>query len=100
MYIFAGHVVPEALLGGPIALVKDGDKITIDAATREITWHVEEDEQARRRAEWEASGKREYREKRGILYKYARDVAVCQSFHIFRSSTYVYCSARERRCLH
>lgn len=68
--------MPEALLGGPIALVKDGDKITIDSATREIIWHVDEEEQARRRVEWEASGKHEYREKRGILYKYARDVAV------------------------
>ncbi|KAH8107236.1 dihydroxy-acid and 6-phosphogluconate dehydratase [Cristinia sonorae] len=70
-----GHVVPEALLGGPIALVQDGDKITIDAATREITWHVDEAEQARRLEEWKAAGKHEYREKRGILYKYARDVA-------------------------
>lgn len=70
-----GHVVPEAINGGPIALVKDGDKIVIDAAEREINWLVDEDEQARRRTEWEASGKNEIREKRGVLYKYARDVA-------------------------
>ncbi|THH19601.1 hypothetical protein EUX98_g8740 [Antrodiella citrinella] len=70
-----GHVVPEAINGGPIALVKDGDKITIDSENRNITWHVDEDEQARRKAEWETSGKNELREKRGILYKYARDVA-------------------------
>lgn len=74
--LLPGHVVPEALLGGPIALVKDGDKITIDSATREIIWHVDEEEQARRKVEWDVSGKHEYREKRGILYKYARDVAV------------------------
>lgn len=71
-----GHVVPEALVGGPIGLVKDGDKITIDANERTITWHVDEEEQARRKAEWDAVGPREFREKRGILYKYARDVAV------------------------
>ena len=71
-----GHVVPEALVGGPIGLVKDGDKITIDGIERTITWHVDEEEQARRKAEWDAVGPREFREKRGILYKYARDVAV------------------------
>ncbi|CCM01917.1 uncharacterized protein FIBRA_03989 [Fibroporia radiculosa] len=70
-----GHVVPEAQLGGPIGLVQDGDKITIDAATRTITWDVDEQEQTRRRASWEANGPREFREKRGVLYRYARDVA-------------------------
>lgn len=71
-----GHVVPEAINGGPIALVNDGDKIIIDSNNREINWLVDEEEQARRRKEWEASGKNQIREKRGILYKYARDVAV------------------------
>lgn len=71
-----GHVVPEAINGGPIALVEDGDEIVIDAASREINWLVGDEEQARRRTAWEASGKNELREKRGILYKYARDVAV------------------------
>ncbi|CAL1707183.1 unnamed protein product [Somion occarium] len=70
-----GHVVPEAINGGPIALVKDGDKIIIDSETRTINWLVDDDEQARRKAEWEAAGPHEFREKRGILYKYARDVA-------------------------
>lgn len=73
---FTGHVVPEALLGGPIALVKDGDTIVIDTVSRTINWLVDEEEQARRRKEWEAAGPYEFREKRGILYKYARDVAV------------------------
>ncbi|KAI0661299.1 dihydroxy-acid dehydratase [Cubamyces menziesii] len=67
-----GHVVPEAFVGGPIALVEDGDKIIIDAEKRTIDWLVDEDEQARRRAKWV---QREYREKRGVLYRYARDVA-------------------------
>jgi len=70
-----GHVVPEATLGGPIALVKDGDRIIIDAASRTINWEVEENEQAARRREWENSGKSALKVKRGILYRYARDVA-------------------------
>lgn len=68
--------MPEAINGGPIALVKDGDRIVIDAATREINWFIEDDERARRQTEWEASGLDQIRERRGILYKYARDVAV------------------------
>ena len=72
-----GHVVPEAQVGGPIALVRDGDRIIIDAADRTINWLVDDAEIARRRKEWEAAGPlpRPFREKRGILYKYARDVA-------------------------
>ena len=63
-------------MGGPIALVKDGDRVIIDAASRTINWSVEEDEKAARRKEWEASGKSALKERRGILYRYARDVAV------------------------
>jgi len=70
-----GHVVPEALVGGPIGLVQDGDKIVIDSASRTVNWLVDETEQARRKAEWNALGPREFREKRGVLYRYARDVA-------------------------
>ena len=68
-----GHVVPEAFVGGPIALVEDGDKIVIDTEKRSIDWLVDEEEQARRRAKWQ---QREYPEKRGVLFRYARDVAV------------------------
>ncbi|EAU91170.2 dihydroxy-acid dehydratase [Coprinopsis cinerea okayama7 len=70
-----GHVVPEARVGGPIALVKDGDKIVIDAETRTINWLVDEEEQAKRRKEWEASDNGKLNVKRGVLYRYARDVA-------------------------
>lgn len=70
-----GHVVPEARIGGPIALVKDGDKIIIDAESRTINWLVDEDEQHRRKQEWESSNKRDLNVKRGILLRYARDVA-------------------------
>ena len=74
-----GHVVPEARVGGPIALVQDGDKITIDAETREINWHVSEEEQERRKKEWDASDKGKLNVKRGVLLRYARDVAVSRS---------------------
>nr|GAT44629.1 dihydroxy-acid dehydratase [Mycena chlorophos] len=70
-----GHVVPEARLGGPIALVQDGDKIIIDAESRTINWLVDEAEQKRRKSEWEASEKGKLNVKRGILLRYARDVA-------------------------
>ncbi|KAI0266832.1 dihydroxy-acid/6-phosphogluconate dehydratase [Gloeopeniophorella convolvens] len=70
-----GHVVPEARLGGPIALVRDGDRIVIDSERRTIDWDVGADEEARRRAEWEASDRGTLTVRRGILLRYARDVA-------------------------
>jgi dihydroxy-acid dehydratase len=70
-----GHVVPEASLGGPIALVRGGDKITIDSESRTINWDVSDEEVASRRKAWEASGKGELKVKRGVLFRYARDVA-------------------------
>jgi dihydroxy-acid dehydratase len=71
-----GHVVPEARLGGPIALVEDGDRIVIDSENRAINWIVDEAETSRRKAAWDASHKSELNVKSGILFKYARDVAV------------------------
>lgn len=70
-----GHVVPEARVGGPIALVKDGDRIIIDSTTRRIDWLVDEEEQKRRKDEWLASEKSKLNVKRGVLLRYARDVA-------------------------
>ncbi|PHH69547.1 hypothetical protein CDD80_6653 [Ophiocordyceps camponoti-rufipedis] len=66
-----GHVVPEAAVGGPIALVRDGDRITIDAVGDRIDVEVGEEEMERRRAEWVAP---EPRVRRGVLAKYARMV--------------------------
>ena len=71
-----GHVTPEAQLGGPIALVKDGDRIVIDGTTRQIDWQVDDETKVARRKEWEAQGKRDLKVNRGVLYRYARDVAV------------------------
>ncbi len=46
------HVAPESAIGGPLALVRDGDLIEVDVPDRRIHWHVADDEIARRRAEW------------------------------------------------
>jgi dihydroxy-acid dehydratase len=62
------HVAPEAAHGGPIALVRDGDPVTLDVARRELNLQVDADELARRRQEWKAPE----RPLRGVLAKYAR----------------------------
>jgi dihydroxy-acid dehydratase len=64
-----GHLSPEAALGGPIALVKTGDRISIDAKRREITLHVSAAELRRRRKAWTAP--RPYTH-RGALAKYSK----------------------------
>ncbi len=64
-----GHVGPEAAVGGPIALVRDGDMITLDATTGEISVDVSEDEFARRKAEWKP---RETEYGSGAIWKYAQ----------------------------
>ena len=50
-----GHIAPEAAVGGPIALVRDGDAITIDAQTREMRLNVEPQTLAQRRSEWQCA---------------------------------------------
>ena len=67
-----GHITPEAATGGPLALVKNGDRITIDAKKREIVLHVAKAELAKRKRTWKAP-KQAY--KRGVLAKYARQVS-------------------------
>ena len=66
-----GHVVPEAQEGGPIALVENGDVVTIDADTNCIDVDVDDAEMARRRAAWTAPP---YKSERGTLYKYIKNV--------------------------
>ena len=48
------HVSPEAAVGGPLALVRDGDEIALDLDARSLTLCVDDDELARRRADWRA----------------------------------------------
>ena len=67
-----GHITPEAFDGGPIALVEDGDAITIDAETREISLAVSDAVLAERRARW-TQPKPLYT--RGVLAKYAKLVS-------------------------
>ncbi len=67
-----GHITPEAQEGGVIALVKNGDTITINAETNTIHVEVSEEELAKRKQEWIAPP---LKVKRGVLYKYARTVA-------------------------
>ena len=66
-----GHITPEAFDGGPIAFVKDGDPITLDAATREITLNIADAEMAERRANWVQPAPKFTR---GVLGKYIRSV--------------------------
>jgi dihydroxy-acid dehydratase len=66
-----GHITPEAQGGGPIALVKDGDSITIDAEANRIDVHLSADELSRRKAAYKAPP---YKSRRGTLYKYIKNV--------------------------
>lgn len=67
-----GHVAPEAFVGGTIALVQEGDSITIDAPQRLLQLNVAEEEISRRRAAWQPP---EPRYTRGVLAKYAKLVS-------------------------
>ncbi|WP_445384941.1 dihydroxy-acid dehydratase [Robiginitalea sp. IMCC44478] len=67
-----GHVCPEAQAGGNIALVQDGDIITIDAETNSITVGLSDEELQKRRQQWRAP---ELKVSRGSLYKYAKTVS-------------------------
>ncbi len=66
-----GHVTPEAQEGGPIALVRDGDRITIDADRNELSVALTDDELAARRKTWRAPP---FKATRGTLYKYIKNV--------------------------
>jgi len=66
-----GHVSPEAFVGGPLALVREGDQIVIDAASRRLDLVVDDAELERRRAGWTEPAPRY---ERGALAKYARQV--------------------------
>ncbi len=70
--LVVGHVAPEAAAGGPIALLEEGDLITIDAEQRLLSVDVCREEMARRRAEWIAPTPRYTA---GVLHKYARQVS-------------------------
>jgi len=66
-----GHVCPEAIEGGPIALIEDGDAITIDATAGEIRVDLSDEQLAERRKAWQ---RRPYSAKQGTLWKYIKTV--------------------------
>ena len=67
-----GHVAPEAYAGGNIALIQEGDSITIDAHTLSLELHVDDAELARRRVLWKAPAPRYTR---GVLAKFAKNAS-------------------------
>ena len=67
-----GHITPEAAVGGPLALIKNGDQICIDAQKREINVQLSKKELAQRKKNWKAP---KPRYTRGVLAKYARQVS-------------------------
>ena len=67
-----GHITPEAFVGGALAIVENGDEITIDAESRELKLHVNEHEIARRLGNWQQPAPRYTR---GVLAKYAKLVS-------------------------
>jgi dihydroxy-acid dehydratase len=66
-----GHITPEAQDGGPVALVRSGDLVTIDAERNELTMDVSDEELARRKSEWKMPA---YKATRGTLARYIRTV--------------------------
>jgi dihydroxy-acid dehydratase len=66
-----GHVVPEAQDGGPLALIKSGEVITIDAESNTLSVNVSDEEMEKRRAAWTMPP---YKETRGTLYRYIKTV--------------------------
>jgi dihydroxy-acid dehydratase len=66
-----GHIVPEAQEGGPIALLQNGDIVTIDAKQNSIEVVLSDDELAQRRSQWTMPP---YKVTRGTLYKYIKTV--------------------------
>ena len=66
-----GHITPEAQVGGPLALVQDGDLVTIDAEKNRLDVAVSDDVMAKRRAQWVAPA---LKATRGTLFKYIKNV--------------------------
>ena len=66
-----GHITPEAQVGGPVALIRSGDRITVDATRRGIDVEVSDAEMSKRRSKWQAPP---FKAVRGTLYKYIKTV--------------------------
>jgi dihydroxy-acid dehydratase len=70
--VVVGHVAPEAAVGGTIALVREGDSVTIDASKNLLQLNLDEKEIAKRRSDWKP---RPQKYARGVMAKYAKLVA-------------------------
>ncbi len=66
-----GHVTPEAQVGGPIGLLQNGDRITVDSNTNRLDVDLSDEELSRRRSQWTAPP---FKSTRGTLYKYIKNV--------------------------
>ncbi|MCL6583435.1 MAG: dihydroxy-acid dehydratase [bacterium] len=77
-----GHVSPEAMEGGPIALVQDGDRITIDIPARRLIWEVDDETAALRRRQWSAPAGRI---QKGYLKRYAHLVTSANTGAVLRT---------------
>ena len=64
-----GHVAPEAQVGGTIALIRDGDMVTVSTKKKELSVAVDDEELARRRGEWSP---KETKYPRGALWKFGQ----------------------------
>ena len=67
-----GHITPEAQVGGNLALVQEGDLITIDAENNRLEVHLSDEVLAQRRATWQAPAPKYTK---GVLYKYFKSVS-------------------------
>ena len=85
--LVVGHVAPEAWVGGPIALLKNGDRVTIDADAKLLTLEIDAAELERRRTAWKTPPPRAAR---GVLAKYARCVHSASRGRSLREQDSVY----------
>jgi dihydroxy-acid dehydratase len=91
--LMAGHVAPEAVAGGPIAAIRDGDVVTFDLRNRRLDMAVSDDEIARRLAAYDAPAPRYTT---GVMAKYASLVSSASEGAITRPATTLFNTARER----
>ena len=70
--LVVGHITPEAYVGGPLAIIENGDKITIDAESKNLTLHLDDTEIAARLEKWQQPAPKYTR---GVLAKYAKLVS-------------------------
>jgi len=78
-----GHVSPEAVEGGPIALVKDGDVVSLDGPLRKLDLEVPRDELQKRLKSWKPP---EPKTKRGYLYRYSKLVTSADKGAVFKDA--------------